>query len=390
MAKVSDNARSAERMKSNDWSGPRVEPYEVRGHWLLCAVCRRGGCKTPPPGCEAIDPFLEAMWAYPNLLIRVGADMDVVRAHFYDVYADRGAKPLPTDFQRRRDDYVGRFKDLTVCRVLGIYPNSVLPAHWVYNILFRRKPTLDGLCRLHGGGSKAWPECPHADKGYYEKIAGEGTVGLEAQTRLGEDMDGRGVWAMVRPRTKQDMNEDKQASAKRIGEQADRLFIRPNHLLCIIGTIGNDDPLIQDNLVELRRRMEGDPDIPVTLVEGCCMVCDSCNVYHPDENVCYHTHVKNPLRDLMILEALGLPPGATLPARELYQLVYERIDSLTQICGWGDELNTAPFWAPCGNYKGECLDRPRQAGWPDGKTGRDAASPKAKTDSAAPNRKGNP
>ena len=50
------------------------------------------------------------------------------------------------------------------------------------------------------------------------------------------------------------------------------------------------------------------------------MVCDPCNVYHRGENLCYHAHIKNSLRDLMILERLGLKPGATLTARELYHI----------------------------------------------------------------------
>jgi len=68
-------------------------------------------------------------------------------------------------------------------------------------------------------------------------------------------------------------------------------------------------PLIEDNLVELFRRMREYPDIPVTLTEGCCMVCDPCNVYHRGENLCYHGHIKSSLRDLMVLERLGLPAG---------------------------------------------------------------------------------
>ena len=68
----------------------------------------------------------------------------------------------------------------------------------------------------------------------------------------------------------------------------------------------------EDNLIELRKRMEENPEIPVTLTEGCCMVCDPCNVYHAGEHLCYHAHIKNTLRDLMILERLGVPPGATM------------------------------------------------------------------------------
>jgi hypothetical protein len=101
----------------------------------------------------------------------------------------------------------------------------------------------------------------------------------------------------------------------------------------------------------LLRRMRQEPDIPVTLTEGCCMVCDPCYQYHEGEHLCYHGHIKNTLRDLMLLERLGLPPGATLPAREVYRLIHERLDTLKDICGWRDGTNTAPFWSPCGDGK---------------------------------------
>jgi hypothetical protein len=166
---------------------------------------------------------------------------------------------------------------------------------------------------------------------------------------------GQGIWALLQPRTRAEMRKAKRTSADHIAQRAGRLYIRPNHLLCIICTRAKPEPLIEDNLIELRQRMEADPEIPVTLTEGCCMVCDPCNVYHPGENLCYHAHPKNVLRDLRMLAVLGLPPGATLPARELYRRIFERIKTLRDICGWGDGSNYAPMWAPCGGFEGPAL-----------------------------------
>ena len=160
------------------------------------------------------------------------------------------------------------------------------------------------------------------------------------------------------------MNKAKRASAAHIIEKAERLYIRPNHALCILCTRNAPEPLIQDNLVELRRRMEANPDILVTLTEGCCMVCDSCNVYHPGEHLCYHGHPKSILRDLRMLEVLGLKPGATLPARELYRLIFERIKSLKDICGWGDGTNYAPMWSPCDGFQGMAFEEAKAQGFP--------------------------
>jgi hypothetical protein len=333
----------------------------VRGHHLLCAVCVRGGCKTPPPGKKALSRLLAAMWTYPYVPLKITADVDLKRAHYLDVFEGRNKKRLPKGFSRRSRDYVARRKDLEVCRALGIVPNTVMPAFHVYQILFSRLPTLDGICRTDSRPSGAWPECPHARRGFYESIAGGPRFDLRQQTELGEKMDGQGLWAMLRPRSRQDMLEAKKRSADFIMHKADRLYIRPAHCLCILCTASAQDPLIQDNLVELRKRMEENPDIPVTLVEGCCMVCDSCNEYHLGEHLCYHAHIKNDLRDLMMLERLGLPPGATLPAGKLFELIYRRIGSLKEICGWRDGSNTAPLWAPCA-YDQPVLEEARRKG----------------------------
>ena len=110
----------------------------------------------------------------------------------------------------------------------------MLPAYTAYNILFQRLPALDGICRTGSEPSKAWPECPHARAGYYESIAREGSISsLALQNQLGEELAGRGTWAMVRPRTCEEMTAAKAASAEMI-RKADRLYLRPNHVLCIL------------------------------------------------------------------------------------------------------------------------------------------------------------
>lgn len=339
----------------------QAKPVNVWAHHLLCAVCVRGGCKSPPGGMETIQKLLTAMWEYPYVSLNITADNDIIRFHFLDIYEGRNKKNLPPGFKKRSDDYVNRKKDLEVCRVLGIVPNTAMPVFWAYTILFQRQPTLDGICRSDSVSSKEWPQCPHARKGYYEKIARERIYGLKEQTELGEGLDGKGIWAMIRPRTKEDMKEAKETSSKCILKKVNRIYMRPIHVLCLLCRPAKDKVLVEDNLIEIMRRMQENPDISVTLSEGCCMVCDPCNEYHQGEHICYHTHIKNPLRDLMVLERLGLKPGATLPARELYKRVYDRIKTLKEICGWRDGSNYTPVWAPC-NYNVPYLNNAKKDG----------------------------
>lgn len=358
-----------EKMLSIKRSAAGAAPLPVRAHHLLCAVCVRGGCKNPPAGEEVIKKLLESLWSYPYLPLQLKADTDILKAHYLDVYEKRHPEHLPENFEERRNEYVCRRKDLEMLRILGVMPDAIMPAYIVYKLLFTRKPTLSGICHTASTPSENWPECPHARLGYYEKIAKDGVGGsLEKQTRLGEELYGRGVWAMVRPRTKTGMGEAKKRSADFISNKAERLYIRPNHLLCILCRFMTQGPLIEDNLIELRDRMLADPGIPVTLVEGCCMVCDSCNIYHPEEHLCYATHHKSALRDLAMLEKLGLPPGTTLPARQIYRLIYERIDSNMEICGWGDGgKDYSGYWPPCGSWQTDIFKRAKKEGWLVGK-----------------------
>lgn len=351
-----------ESLTCHAWSKPEAKPFAVQAHHLVCAVCVRGGCESPPCGRKRIDALLEVLWSYPHVPLRIEADLDVVRGHYFDAYESREPARLPAGFQSRSDAYGERRKDLEVCRLLGIYPNTVLPAFHAYSILFSRLRTLQGFCRGLTADTTVWPECPCADQGGYERIAGAPVAGLKEQNLRGEELAGQGMWALLRPRTRAEMAEAKRASAAGIA-RAERLYIRPNHLLCILCTRKTQAPLPEDNLIELRRRMEENPDIPVTLTEGCCMVCDPCNIYHPGEHLCYAAHPKNVLRDLRLLEILGLKPGTTLPARDLYRLVFERVRTLKDVCGWGDGSNTTPFWAPCVSFQGTAVEEARQEGF---------------------------
>ena len=101
--------------------------------------------------------------------------------------------------------------------------------------------------------------------------------------------------------------------------------------------------------IEINEQKTGKPR-RLTLNRACVAAIESLiakKTYHPGEHLCYHGHIKSSLRDLMVFERLGLKPGDTLPARRIYKRVYERIDHLHEICGWGDGRNTAPFWSPC-------------------------------------------
>ena len=179
----------------------------------------------------------------------------------------------------------------------------------------------------------------------WSKREGEVPLGVGAQ---GIANTGLPVQVFVSPRSDDEMRLAKERSAAGI-EKAEHLYLRPQHLMCIACYYGTeqDEPLAVDNLYEIRVKMERQPDIPVTITEGNCMVCDPCPLLDTGRNVCLGTHVRDPLRDLMILRKLGLRPGDTLPARELYRLLFSRIPTAAEICGWGDMRNVTNEWRIC-------------------------------------------
>jgi len=131
-----------------------------------------------------------------------------------------------------------------------------------------------------------------------------------------------------------------------------RLFIRPHHLMCLAcGNAGgtNDVPRPNDTLYEILERIRREPDVPITLVEGCCMACDCCDGFDPKTGRCVHAGglIRDYKKDLDVLQRLGLMPGATMKARELFDLLFERIQTTTEICGYGNGVVTAQEWAIC-------------------------------------------
>ena len=58
-------------------------------------------------------------------------------------------------------------------------------------------------------------------------------------------------------------------------------------------------------------------------------------------------------KDLDVLQKLGLKYGDTLPARKLYELLFKRIPSTRDICGYGDGKKRATEWSICGDPKGK-------------------------------------
>jgi len=96
--------------------------------------------------------------------------------------------------------------------------------------------------------------------------------------------------------------------------------------------------------------MRDNPEIEVELIEGACMVCPPCHGWDPQRNICDAAcGLRDRLKDLNTFQKLGLAPGDVRTARELHNLIWERITDIGAICG---HMNTTPTeWHDCGGVR---------------------------------------
>jgi len=125
-------------------------------------------------------------------------------------------------------------------------------------------------------------------------------------------------------------------------------------LCCSYAGGQGDAPRPNDTLYEIHHRIRRDPEVPITLVEGPCQACDCCDGFHPETGHCVHGGglIRDYKKDLDVFQKLGLMPGDTMKARELFDLLFERIPSTRDICGYGDGVVTAEEWPICGGPGG--------------------------------------
>ena len=311
----------------------------IRPFHLLCLFCRVG--RGAPLALEhggRIEELLAFVRERPEAMLELNCNCASVYSVQNPGRGDDVGGPLLN--QRR---------DLRILRLLGMTPGQAKPAADLVEQVADVIKTTEGLCG--GGCGSAWRGCPYADKGYFEQSCREPY----------------GALVMARPPA-ETRAEAKRASAAATASCA-TLRIRPHHLLCMScfygrGVIcGNLKPIQEDNLFEAIRRMQENPDIPVELVEGCCMICPPCPRNQKPGNLCLGggMALRDELKDLEVLYRLGMGYGEVRPARELLRALFRAVPNLHAICSFGVEpdANGTPCqtneWRPCASLS----DRPQ-------------------------------
>jgi hypothetical protein len=284
-------------------------PVRIRPYQLACLICRSGSEEAPPPA----DRIAEL-----GQLIREQPDTPLMLcANIGDAYAwqDPGHDedtPEGDDFNRKRD--------LDILHRLDMAPGWVLPARVLIKRLLLRLPTVAGVCGYEEVTGPGWRGCARAHSGDYERGVA------------------RGFEPHIPPRPEAEMAADKERSVAAL-EQSETVRIRPHILLCAACQYANGvrPPFKEDNLPELLQMLLAGQDVPVELVPGADWdMCAPCP-YRSAEGHCVTGRVSgagvyNEMKDLEVLQALGLTYGDVMSGHEIYRLIFERIPTAKGVC----------------------------------------------------------
>jgi hypothetical protein len=230
-------------------------------------------------------------------------------------------------------------RDLEILQKLDMVPGSTLPARALFHRVFDMIGETEGLCGYATVTSAAWAGCQKAHSGRYQ------------QGRA------KGIEALIPPRTSEEMQCEQQTSLAAMRD-AEEISVRPHILVCSICQYGNGirPPFPEDNLPDMLALVLREPDRRIAMAPNAdWMMCAPCPYRVPDSGCCVIHHgiggMMNQLRDLRVLQQLGLSFGDSLPAGELYRLIFDRIPDTEVVCPL--DHDTPSIWHdPCARPEG--------------------------------------
>jgi len=301
---------------------------DVRPNQLMLLVAGIGAGCTDDLGDARLTEILQAVRQNPSQPITLRCP--VTTNYQYQNPAEIKEAPAERLFYARCD--------LKIVQRMGMVPGATRPATEIFHRLLEGVERAEGILSFEEVTSETWKGLDREVARDYDK---------------GRDM---GLQAIIPPRDPQEMAQVKKESARAMYHSG-VLKIRPHHLLCMTCFYGRQafEPIAEDNLFEAIDIIHANPDVPIELVCGPCMICPPCQLYCPSANRCISPHgmaLRDELKDLNVLQILGFKYGDILPACELYTLLYSRIFSTTQVCGHGDGEARSPEWSVCSGKDG--------------------------------------
>jgi hypothetical protein len=308
-------------MNKEELSAITLRPYQ-----LLCIVCSFGEENLNPKE-EKIRKTLEAIRENPDIPISLKCNAGDVY-----IYQDPG-----TEEDTEEGSEYNRKRDLDILQRLDMAPGDTLPARTLFLRLLKMIPTVSGICGYGTVTSDAWRGCLKAKSVYYEK-------GREIV-----------IASIIHPRSEEEMAREKERSLEAM-YSAKEITIRPHILLCAVCQYGGGTrpPFKPDNLPEfIELVLTKKSDVPVKMAKQAdWMMCAPCPAHVPKLNACVNVlgsgGLSNEKRDLDTLQRLGLTYGSVMPARKLYQLIFERIQTTQDICKREGSHSPSVWWDGCG------------------------------------------
>jgi hypothetical protein len=305
------------------------QSLDIRPYELMHIVSEIGAGRTDDLGNPRLTFILSSVRQNPALPLTLRCNVSTAYA-----YQNPGH-----DLDTPQGELYNARRDLRILQRLGLVPGDTRPAIELFRRLLENVESARGILWFDEVTSNAWAGEPR-ERCHY--VAGR-ALGLEA---------------IIPWRPVQDMAQDKEASVQAM-VRAERLQIRPHHLMCMSCFYGGREelaPIEEDNLYEAIAIMQRNPEIPVELVRGPCMICPPCHGYNPATGLCtadVGMALRDELKDLDVLQLLGLEYGAVLPAQALMARLYERIPSTRLVCGHGDGMHRGREWRVCGGPDGD-------------------------------------
>ena len=301
---------------------------DIPARQLLGTICIAGGAECPLfKEQEDALGILRQVKRNPAATIRLASAAD--RVPHYSMLEEEDYAQL------NREDVLNRKRDLDVLQRLGLSPGDTRRARYLYELLLKEVESPWGICAHDTPG---WEGCPLARSGTYENVRDKG-------------------WKeIVHHRPERNMAEARAQSIERI--QKDRVLnVRPHHLMCMscwVGGTGGDGERGNDTLDAIWHRISDDPDVEIRLVEGNCEACHCCDGFDTETTRCVHAGglLRDYKKDLDVFQRIGMMPGDILNARELLKLIYARVTSTTEVCGYGTGEATSSEWSVCSGPRG--------------------------------------
>ena len=307
----------------------RVRPYQ-----LIHIICKIGAGMTDDLGDEPLTEILRLVREDPIRPITLRCNVSSL-FRYQNPGRDNDTPEGPLFNDRR---------DLHILQKLGMVPGDTRPAVMLFQQIINSIESGDDICDGGRQDSDIWKEQSDLTAEDY------------ARGRA------KGIGAIVPLRSKKEMDRTNTESAKAILE-ADHLRIRPHHAMCMscfygcrVANGGTFAPIKNDNLYEAIITVQQNPEIPVTLIQGPCMICPPCPGYDPSTGLCVAAvsmGLRDEKKDLDVLYRLNLNYGDTLPAKEYFKRLYYEIASTAEICRNGDGIERSPEWHICGGPDGE-------------------------------------